>query len=318
MLLSTFVPMLGLWLSISTSAVASPNFQFHRLERPSGQSQNGGLEPAKSSPRLGSQCNLHTSAEERAEENKSLRRMRSSHRAGEWSDVTIPVHFHILASNETEAGGWLPDEQIEAQMQVLNDDFAAVQINWELVNVTRIINERWFHGLGDKPVEKMWLEVGKELRVGGIDVLNIYTSEHAEGLGYASMPSFFDGTVESLTSDGIVINAYTLPGGRYAPYNGGRTLTHEAGHWAGLHHTFVEEEDRVKEGCDGNGDYVDDTPAQLEPTYDCQQRDTCAEQEGLDPINNFMDYSFDTCLQEFTPGQIERMRQEIATYREIE
>ena len=69
---------------------------------------------------------------------------------------------------------------------------------------------------------------------------NALCARHEEGLGYASMPHFYDGTAESLALDGIVVNAYTLPGGSYKPYDGGRTLTHEAGHWAGLHHTFVE------------------------------------------------------------------------------
>ena len=69
-------------------------------------------------------------------------------------------------------------------------------------------------------------------------------------------------------------------------------------------------------GCLGPGDYVDDTPAELSPSMGCFDfRDTCPADPGKDPIHNYMDYSPDACMHEFTTGQIERMQAMIVTYR---
>jgi hypothetical protein len=83
---------------------------------------------------------------------------------------------------------------------------------------------------------------------------------------------------------------------------------HEIGHWLGLFHTF-------ERGCSAPGDFVEDTPYEANETYDCPiGQDTCA-QPGSDPVENFMDYTDDACMHEFTAGQADRMDAEVATYR---
>lgn len=84
----------------------------------------------------------------------------------------------------------------------------------------------------------------------------------------------------------------------------GLTAVHEVGHWLGLFHVF-----QGGRACgSGPGDFVDDTPAQWNATSGCprtRRPDSCPE-PGLDSIFNYMDYSYDECMEEFTPGQITR------------
>ena len=82
--------------------------------------------------------------------------------------------------------------------------------------------------------------------------------------------------------------------------------TRSATGWA--FHTF-------EGGCSAGNDRVDDTAAEAQPSLTCEVgRDTC-DADGLDPVRNFMNYSFDSCMNMFTPGQVSRMTDNWLAYR---
>lgn len=224
--------------------------------------------------------------------------------------ATVPVYVHVVTAGTV---GALTDEQIAVQIQVLNTTFAggeggaAAGFNFQLAGVTRTDNAAWFSaGPGGTSEHTM----KQTLHQGGADTLNLYSTTAGDYLGWAYLPSIVNKPGQAYL-DGVVIDWESIPGtsstylGRY---DQGETGTHEVGHWLNLEHTFFG-------GCNAKGDFVDDTPAQKTPTNGCPEgKDTCRE-PGLDPIHNYMDYSFDSCYTEFTAGQVQRMRDAWLYYR---
>lgn len=222
----------------------------------------------------------------------------------------LKVYFHVVHANNTIEGGFVPDEQLQAQIEVLNDDYRYTGLQFTLANVTRTKNAQMFAEVG--PDSELQSKM-KTSRIGGPADLNVYTVGFVSGtgeglLGYSTFPSDFKSNPKD---DGVVMLFSSLPGGVTTNYDLGRTLTHETGHWVGLYHTF-------EGGCKGVGDGVADTAPEKEPAYKCPKgRDTCKGGE-VDPITNFMDYTYDSCMDRFTAGQITRMRGQLRTYRGIQ
>jgi hypothetical protein len=219
--------------------------------------------------------------------------------------VVIPTYFHVINSGPTAADGNVPDSQIQAQMRVLNQNFAGTGFSFSLAGVDRTTNAEWY-AMAHSRVER---EAKDALHRGDDTALNLYTADIDESLGLLGWAYYPKDVRGRPTIDGVVLAAGSLPGGDIENYDQGKTATHEVGHWLGLAHTF-------QGGCSTTGDRVSDTPAQKSPTSGCPEgRDSCPKDPGLDPIHNYMDYSYDACYTEFTPGQATRMAQQWLYYR---
>jgi hypothetical protein len=217
--------------------------------------------------------------------------------------ITIPVSFHVVRSGTALSQGNVTDQMINDQIAVLNAAYASHGLSFTLALVDRTTNSQWFTGCYTTSRER---QMKQALSDNPAEYLNIYTCRPSGGiLGWAYFPWSYS---ESSYWHGAVLLYSSLPGGSAAPYNLGDTGTHEVGHWAGLYHTF-------QGGCTGSGDFVSDTPAEASPAYGCPVgRNTCSS-PGNDPINNFMDYTDDACMNHFTAGQGSRMNSMLATYK---
>lgn len=221
------------------------------------------------------------------------------------SHAPIAVHVHRIHDSSGQ-GGNVSSSQVNQQITVLNNAYASAGWSFTLASVDDTNNSSWYTATDGTTAER---QMKTALRIGGAADLNLYTNNMGGGLlGWATFPSDYR---RSPSMDGVVILYSSLPGGSAAPYNLGDTATHEIGHWMGLYHTF-------QGGCSKNNDGVSDTPAEKSAAFGCPTgRDTCSGKRyaGLDPITNFMDYTDDACMDEFTGGQATRMANMFATYR---
>ena len=226
--------------------------------------------------------------------------------------VTIPTYMNVITAAELSPDEQLArTEQVNRQIAVLNRAYGGDSstkgvdspFRFELQSVNFVVNAGWATMGYDSAAER---QAKNTLHQGGPDALNLYGADIGDDLlGWATFPQSYAGDP---AQDGVVLLLDSMPGGAAAPYNKGDTATHEVGHWLGLYHTF-------QGGCHKRNDLVADTPAEKSPAAGCPAgRDTC-KAKGVDPIHNFMDYSYDRCMDRFSKGQVARMSDLWVAYR---
>lgn len=224
-------------------------------------------------------------------------------------DTPINVYVHVITNGSV---GDVSDTRIAQQIAVLNAAYGGgtggfnTNFRFNLVSTDRTSNASWYTMAYGSTAEA---QCKAALRKGTKRDLNLYLANIGGGLlGWATFPWDYNAAP---SKDGVVVLSASLPGGSAAPYNLGDTGTHEVGHWLGLYHTF-------QGGCSTNNDFVSDTPAERSAAFGCPSgRNTCTGNRypGNDPITNFMDYTDDSCMFQFTSGQNARMAAATATYR---
>ncbi|CAL2102591.1 Probable M43 family metalloprotease precursor [Tenacibaculum sp. 190130A14a] len=219
--------------------------------------------------------------------------------------INIPVYVHVVYSNSQQN---ISDAQIASQMRVLNDDFrkqnsdanntpaefagvaADSEITFTLAGTFRHANSTSSWGTNNA-VKQAYPPVTPETH------LNIWVANIGGGiLGYAQFPG------GSLATDGVVCapQYFGTTGYVEAPFNGGRTMTHEVGHYLNLRHIWGDGRCR-------QDDFVADTPSSDAPNYGCPSYPT-VNCRSNDMTMNYMDYTNDACMSMFSEGQKSRMR----------
>ena len=227
--------------------------------------------------------------------------------------MEIPVVFNVLyrtaAQNVSQA-------QLQSQVDVLNEDFAAANADYNLTSTYNSVKSgntgiRFvLETVKRRKTTKTSWSTNNAMKKSAQGIaptspttkLNIWVCNIGGGiLGYAQFPG------GSSATDGVVLddNATGRTGTAAAPFNKGRTATHEVGHWLNLRHIWGD-------ATCGN-DQVGDTPLHNTANYGCPaagHKSTCTG-TPVEMTMNYMDYTDDACMYMFSVGQKTRMQ---ATY----
>jgi hypothetical protein len=253
--------------------------------------------------------------------------------------ITVPVVIHVLYQNATQN---ISDSQILSQLEVLNDDYglrnadttitpAAFKPLMSNVQIQFCLADTDPNGNPTTGIERRQVSINRigngnryyNYNQGGLNAwnssyyLNFWLCDIDGGstLGYTYLP----GTVNP-NQDGIVVDPqyFGTLGTVTPPFNKGRTVTHEVGHWFNLEHIWADEPN-----CSAD-DYVADTPQQKGENYGCpsypqtnQSGGRCNNTDPSSMYMNYMDYTDDACMVMFTHGQTARMQAALNTQRSL-
>lgn len=223
--------------------------------------------------------------------------------------VEIPVVFNVLYKTSAQN---VSLTQLQSQIDVLNEDFSATNADYNLTSTYNSVKAGniTVRFVLDAVIRKQtnttsWStnDAMKKSPKGipptsPTTKLNIWVCNMGGGiLGYAQFPGGNSAT------DGIVLddNATGRTGTAAAPFNKGRTATHEVGHWLNLRHIWGD-------ATCGN-DQVDDTPTHNTANYGCPAAGHTSSCAGnpIEMTMNYMDYTDDACMYMFSQGQASRM-----------
>ncbi len=237
--------------------------------------------------------------------------------------IPIAVHYQNLNMNTADQQ-CLIDLAIE-QINILNEDYSGTNADistWQGVQPTyfpginngegcvefrlAIANHPTNSGLQNGEYAITFNQSSGDNAPGWNNYINIFVRDAGGGiLGYSPLggQGNTDGVVITPTAFSRGSGCAGAGGGSVipqAPYNLGRTLTHELGHFLNLRHVWGN-----NGGCNDD-DLVNDTPVSNAPNYGCTQNgfQSC---QSNDLHMNYMDYSNDACMYMFTEGQITRM-----------
>ena len=243
--------------------------------------------------------------------------------------VTIPVVVHVLYNAASEN---ISDAQIASQIAVLNEDFHKMNADYTKTpsafaglvadaGIQFVLAKRTPSGVATTGIERKsstittWgtAEKIKKVSTGGLDAwnssqyLNLWVGTIGGGiLGYAQFPG------GAAATDGVVISPvyFGRTGTVTAPFNLGRTGSHEVGHWLNLNHIWGDD----GTACTGT-DNVSDTPNQADESYGKPTfpQVSCSNGPNGDMFMNYMDYTDDAAMYMFSTGQSSRMNALFAT-----
>ncbi len=240
---------------------------------------------------------------------------------------TIQVVVHVIMDSACSQGV-VSDELVASQIAVLDEDFQALAgtpgengtdaaIHFVLASedpggspttgITRDCNTTWYNDQGNYYDTLAWDPTR---------YLNLYTNSAAGARGYVPFLPAAGGGQVGQSADRVVVNwlAFGRPG-PFPPYDGGRTTTHEVGHYLGLFHPYFGGcGTPTPPDCYTTGDTLCDTPPDAMEHHGCAAAETSCGGVPV-PAEIYMELSDDSCMERFTLEQVRRMRCTLETYR---